>query len=66
LSSWLLQETLKPGDRTGISDVDADDSLTSDQRAERGDYVRGLRGSESPRKAPVGEGVRRAEQGIGR
>ncbi|MGW6145687.1 methyltransferase domain-containing protein, partial [Streptomyces sp. NPDC055140] len=30
---------LKPGGRIGISDVVADDTLTPDQRAERGDYV---------------------------
>ncbi|MEU8753421.1 arsenite methyltransferase [Streptomyces chartreusis] len=30
---------LKPGGRIGISDVVADDGLTSEQRAERGDYV---------------------------
>ncbi|MEW2529891.1 arsenite methyltransferase [Streptomyces sp. NPDC047071] len=30
---------LKPGGRIGISDVVADDSLTPDQRAERGDHV---------------------------
>ncbi|MFI1452401.1 arsenite methyltransferase [Streptomyces roseus] len=30
---------LKPGGRLGVSDVVADDALTPDQRAERGDYV---------------------------
>ncbi|GAB2442888.1 arsenite methyltransferase [Streptomyces incanus] len=30
---------LKPGGRIGVSDVVADDTLTSEQRAERGDYV---------------------------
>ncbi|MFH8695532.1 arsenite methyltransferase [Streptomyces chartreusis] len=30
---------LKPGGRIGVSDVVADDALTSEQRAERGDYV---------------------------
>ncbi|MGW0291174.1 arsenite methyltransferase [Streptomyces tuirus] len=30
---------LKPGGRIGVSDVVADDALTTDQRAERGDYV---------------------------
>ncbi|MDL2082210.1 arsenite methyltransferase [Streptomyces sp. GXMU-J15] len=30
---------LKPGGRIGISDVVADDTLTTEQRAERGDYV---------------------------
>ncbi|MFI2206949.1 arsenite methyltransferase [Streptomyces sp. NPDC020192] len=30
---------LKPGGRIGVSDVVADDSLSPDQRAERGDYV---------------------------
>ncbi|MGC0344224.1 arsenite methyltransferase [Streptomyces sp. SLBN-8D4] len=30
---------LKPGGRIGVSDVVADDTLTADQRAERGDYV---------------------------
>ncbi|MFF2217028.1 arsenite methyltransferase [Streptomyces antibioticus] len=30
---------LKPGGRFGVSDVVADDTLTTDQRAERGDYV---------------------------
>lgn len=30
---------LKPGGRIGVSDVVADDSLTAEQRAERGDYV---------------------------
>ncbi|WP_172387010.1 arsenite methyltransferase [Streptomyces sp. MNP-20] len=30
---------LKPGGRIGISDVVADDTLTPEQRAERGDYV---------------------------
>lgn len=30
---------LRPGGRVGVSDVVADDSLTPQQRAERGDYV---------------------------
>ncbi|WAZ26466.1 arsenite methyltransferase [Streptomyces cinnabarinus] len=30
---------LRPGGRIGVSDVVADDTLTTDQRAERGDYV---------------------------
>ncbi|KJY41880.1 arsenite S-adenosylmethyltransferase [Streptomyces sp. NRRL B-1568] len=30
---------LKPGGRIGVSDVVADDTLTAEQRAERGDYV---------------------------
>jgi len=30
---------LKPGGRIGVSDVVADDTLTPEQRAERGDYV---------------------------
>ncbi|MGY4983431.1 arsenite methyltransferase [Streptomyces sp. 900105755] len=30
---------LKPGGRIGVSDVVADDTLTTEQRAERGDYV---------------------------
>lgn len=30
---------LRPGGRVGISDVVADDSLTAEQRAERGSYV---------------------------
>ncbi|WP_141203628.1 arsenite methyltransferase [Streptomyces griseorubiginosus] len=30
---------LRPGGRIGVSDVVADDTLTPDQRAERGDYV---------------------------
>ncbi|MFE4575141.1 arsenite methyltransferase [Streptomyces chartreusis] len=30
---------LRPGGRIGVSDVVADDALTSEQRAERGDYV---------------------------
>lgn len=30
---------LKPGGRIGVTDVVADDDLTPDQRAERGDYV---------------------------
>ncbi|MDQ0758353.1 arsenite methyltransferase [Streptomyces canus] len=30
---------LKPGGRIGVSDVVADDALTAEQRAERGDYV---------------------------
>lgn len=30
---------LRPGGRIGVSDVVADDHLTADQRAERGDYV---------------------------
>ena len=30
---------LKPGGRMGVSDVVADDNLTAEQRAERGDYV---------------------------
>ncbi|MFE8015847.1 arsenite methyltransferase [Streptomyces antibioticus] len=30
---------LKPGGRFGVSDVVADDTLTTDERAERGDYV---------------------------
>jgi hypothetical protein len=30
---------LRPGGRFGVSDVVADDTLTAEQRAERGDYV---------------------------
>jgi SAM-dependent methyltransferase len=30
---------LRPGGRIGVSDVVADDALTTEQRAERGDYV---------------------------
>ncbi|MFE0251364.1 arsenite methyltransferase [Streptomyces sp. NPDC059010] len=30
---------LKPGGRIGVSDIVADDTLTAEQRAERGDYV---------------------------
>jgi SAM-dependent methyltransferase len=30
---------LKPGGRVGVSDVVADDTLTAEQRAERGDHV---------------------------
>jgi SAM-dependent methyltransferase len=30
---------LRPGGRLGVSDIVADDRLTPDQRAERGDYV---------------------------
>ncbi|MFK0236579.1 arsenite methyltransferase [Streptomyces vinaceus] len=36
---------LKPGGRIGISDVVADDTLTPEQRAERGDYVGCLAGA---------------------
>jgi arsenite methyltransferase len=34
-----MARVLVPGGRIGISDVVADDALTSEQRAERGDYV---------------------------
>ncbi|MFF7356923.1 arsenite methyltransferase [Streptomyces filipinensis] len=34
-----MHRVLKPGGRIGVSDVIADDTLTPDQRAERGDYV---------------------------
>jgi arsenite methyltransferase len=34
-----IARVLRPGGRIGISDIVADDSLTSDQRAERGSYV---------------------------
>ena len=36
---------LRPGGRLGISDVVADDHLTPDQRAERGDYVSCIAGA---------------------
>jgi arsenite methyltransferase len=36
---------LKPGGRIGVSDVVADDTLTTDQRAERGDYVSCIAGA---------------------
>jgi SAM-dependent methyltransferase len=34
-----IARVLKPGGRVGITDIVADDSLTADQRAERGSYV---------------------------
>src|SRR5258706_11729482 len=34
-----MARVLRPGGRVGVSDVVADDDLTSDQRAERGSYV---------------------------
>jgi arsenite methyltransferase len=34
-----IARVLRPGGRIGITDIVADDSLTSDQRAERGSYV---------------------------
>jgi arsenite methyltransferase len=34
-----IARVLRPGGRIGISDIVADDSLTSEQRAERGSYV---------------------------
>jgi SAM-dependent methyltransferase len=34
-----IARVLRPGGRIGISDIVAEDSLTSDQRAERGSYV---------------------------
>ena len=36
---------LRPGGRVGVSDVVADDALTPQQRAERGDYVRCITGA---------------------
>jgi len=34
-----IARVLRPGGRVGVSDIVADDGLTSDQRAERGSYV---------------------------
>ena len=34
-----IARVLKPGGRVGVSDIVADDALTSEQRAERGSYV---------------------------
>ncbi len=34
-----IARVLRPGGRMGITDIVADDSLTSEQRAERGSYV---------------------------
>jgi hypothetical protein len=34
-----IARVLKPGDRVGVSDVVAEDRLTSEERAERGSYV---------------------------
>jgi arsenite methyltransferase len=34
-----IARVLKPGGRVGVSDIVADDSLTAEQRAERGSYV---------------------------
>ncbi|QJS99275.1 arsenite methyltransferase [Streptomyces asoensis] len=45
---------LKPGGRIGVSDVVADDALTPDQRAERGDYVACIAGALSFAEYRVG------------
>ncbi|BBC29129.1 Arsenite S-adenosylmethyltransferase [Streptomyces graminofaciens] len=45
---------LKPGGRIGVSDVVADDTLTPDQRAERGDYVGCIAGALSFAEYRVG------------
>ncbi|MFD9434904.1 arsenite methyltransferase [Streptomyces sp. NPDC060002] len=45
---------LRPGGRIGVSDVVADDALTPDQRAERGDYVGCIAGALSFAEYRVG------------
>ncbi|OCC09149.1 Malonyl-[acyl-carrier protein] O-methyltransferase [Streptomyces sp. PTY087I2] len=48
---------LAPGGRIGISDVVADDRLTPDQRAERGDYVGCIAGALSFTDTEYREGL---------
>ena len=49
-----MHRVLKPGGRLGISDVVADDSLTSEQRAERGSYVGCIAGALSFSEYEIG------------
>ena len=45
-----IARVLKPGGRMGVSDIVADDTLTADQRAERGSYVGCIAGALSFRE----------------
>jgi SAM-dependent methyltransferase len=45
-----IARVLKPGGRMGVSDIVADDTLTSEQRAERGSYVGCIAGALSFRE----------------
>jgi SAM-dependent methyltransferase len=49
-----IARVLKPGGRMGVSDIVADDSLTAEQRAERGSYVGCIAGALSFREYEVG------------
>jgi arsenite methyltransferase len=49
-----IARVLKPGGRVGVSDVVADDLLTSEQRAERGSYVGCIAGALSFREFRAG------------
>jgi SAM-dependent methyltransferase len=49
-----IARVLKPGGRVGVSDVVADDVLTSEQRAERGSYVGCIAGALSFREFRAG------------
>jgi len=51
-----IARVLKPGGRVGVSDVVAEDRLTSEQRAERGSYVGCIAGALS--KSEYEEGLR--------
>ena len=53
-----IARVLKPGGRVGVSDVVAEDRLTSEQRAERGSYVGCIAGALS--KSEYEEGLRAA------
>jgi SAM-dependent methyltransferase len=49
-----IARVLKPGGRIGISDVVAEDHLTSEQRAERGSYVGCIAGALSKNEYEAG------------
>jgi SAM-dependent methyltransferase len=49
-----IARVLKPGGRVGVSDIVADDLLTSEQRAERGSYVDCIAGALSFREFRAG------------
>jgi arsenite methyltransferase len=57
-----ISRVLRPGGRLGISDIVAEDTLTSDQRAERGSYVGCIAGALSRAEYEAGLAVAGFEQ----